>query len=64
MTPFMALYGKEASSFTTMVREQSINLEVEEELLWRQEILDLVKINMEKAQVRMKKYADQYRSDV
>lgn len=48
MTPFMALYGKEASSFTNEIKEHSTNSEAEEEMLSRQDILELVKVNMDR----------------
>lgn len=51
MTPFMALYGREANTFP---RETIIGLFVEEEMDRRTEILELIKINLEKAKEEMK----------
>lgn len=47
MSPFMALYGREASSFTNTIKDTSSNLKYEEEMLRRQEILELLKVNID-----------------
>lgn len=55
MTPFLALYGREASIFIELPREEDTNLSVAEEMDRRIEIVELIKINLEKAKEEMKK---------
>lgn len=61
MTPFFALYGKEASSFTEIQQGDSSNMMVEKEMLRRQGIINLIKVHLDRAKEKMKLQADQHR---
>ena len=55
MTPFMALYGYHPPSITSYLRENSKVQAVEDHIEHQQEVLQLLKDNLNLAQNRMKK---------
>ena len=59
MTPFMALYGYHPPSITSSLRENSKVQAVEDHIEHQQEVLQLLKENLNLAQNRMKQQADQ-----
>jgi hypothetical protein len=64
MTPFKALYGRDPPAVTRYTPHHSDPPALQEELLFRNRILQQLKGNLEKAQHYMKKQADKHRSDV
>ena len=54
MTPFMALYGYHPPSITSSLREKLKVQEVEDHIKHQQEVLQLLKDNLNLAQNRMK----------
>lgn len=63
MTPFEALYGRKPPSITRYVTGVSLSELVEQFLLQQDEVLDLLKGNLLKAQKRMKAPTDQHHSE-
>lgn len=63
MTPYMALYGRQAPSFNYHQAGKSTNDCVNTFLHQRTEIHKLIKANLQKAQERMKFYADKRRTE-
>ena len=63
MTPFMALYGYHPPSITSYLRENSRVQVVEDHIEHQQEILQLLKDNLNLAQNRMKQQENQHRSE-
>ena len=63
MTPFMALYGYHPPSITSYLREKSKVRAVEYHIEHQQELLQLLKDNLNFAQNRMKQQADQHRNE-
>jgi hypothetical protein len=63
MTPFMALYGYHPPSITSSLRDQSKVQVVEEHIKHQQQVLQLIKDNLNLAQNRMKEQAYQHRSE-
>jgi hypothetical protein len=64
MTPFKALYGRDPPAVTRYTPHHSDPPALQEELLSRDNILQQLKSNLEKAQSYMKKQADKRRSDI
>lgn len=64
MTPFFALYGREAATFIEIQRGKSTNVEIEDKVLRRQDILELVKIHFDKTQDKMKIQANKHRTHI
>ena len=63
MTPFMALYGYHPPSITSSLRENYRVKAVEDHVEHQQEVLQLLKDNLNLAQNRMKQQANQHRSE-
>ena len=63
MTPFMALYGYHPPSITSSLRENLKVQEMEDHIEHQQEVLQLLKDNLNLAQNRMKQQTDQHRSE-
>ena len=63
MTPFMALYGYHPPSITSSLRENSKVQAMEDHIEHQQEVLQLLKDNLNLAQNRLKQQADQHRSE-
>ena len=63
MTPFIALYGYHPPSITYSVRDSSEVQAVEDHMKHQQEVLQLLKDNLNLAQNRMKQQANQHRSE-
>ena len=63
MSPFMALYGYHPPSITSSLRQNSKVQVVEDHIEHQQEVLQLLKDNLNLAQNRMKQQADQHRSE-
>lgn len=63
MTPFGALYGRKPPTMTRYVIDDNPSDLVEQFLLQRDEVMDLLKHNLAKAQVRMKMNADKSRKE-
>ena len=63
MTPFMALYGYHPPSITSYLREKSKVQAAEDHIEHQQEVLQLLKGNLNLAQNRMKQQAYQHRSE-
>ena len=63
MTTFMALYGYHPPSITSSLRENSKVQAVEDHIEHQQEVLQLLKDNLNLAQNRMKQQADQHHSE-
>ena len=59
----MALYGYHPPSITSSLRENSKVQVVEDHIEHQQEVLQLLKDNLNLAQNRMKQQADQHRSE-
>ena len=59
----MALYGYHPPSITSSLRENSKVQTVEDHIVHQQEVLQLLKDNLNLAQNRMKQQADQHRSE-
>lgn len=64
MTPFKAIYGKEADELPHYNEGESQIESVDMLLKIREETMDIMKKNLSKAQSRMKSQADRKRSDV
>ncbi|MCH83059.1 hypothetical protein A2U01_0003873, partial [Trifolium medium] len=64
MTPFKALYGRDAPTIIRYVAQTSDPPSVKDQLLQRDAILDQLKQNLMKAQQTMKHQADKKRRDV
>ena len=62
MTPFIALYGYHPPSITSYLRENYKVQAVEYHIKHQQEVLQLLKDNLNLAQNRMKQQADQHYS--
>lgn len=62
MSGFLTLYGRDATSFTKFYKEEFNNLPSEEELSRRQKIIEIVKINMDRAKEYMKNRVDRGRT--
>ena len=60
MTPFMALYGYHPPYITSYLREMARFQAVEDHIEHQQEVLQLLKDNLNLAQNRMKQKADQH----
>ena len=63
MTPFMELYGYHQPSITSSVTNSSKFQAVEDHMKHQQQVLQLLKDNLNLAQNRMKQQADQHRSE-
>lgn len=63
MTPFQALYGYASSSLNIGPYLDSTNEEVKDLIHIRQQIIELVKENLRKAQSRMKFFANKNRQE-
>ena len=63
MTPFMELYGYHPMSITSSLRENYRVQAVEDHIEHQQEVLQLLKDNLNLAQNRMKQQADQHHSE-
>ena len=63
MTPFMALYGYEAPSFMDLVLGDSRVPKAKHFLQDSQDILRVLKDNIQQAQNQQKLYADQHRTE-
>ncbi|KAJ0508594.1 putative nucleotidyltransferase, Ribonuclease H [Helianthus annuus] len=64
MTPFEVLYGRKPPSLTRYLRGSTPNVTLEEQLLERDNVLALLKMNLSKAQFRMKLAVDKHLRDV
>lgn len=64
MSPFEAVYGFKPPSLATYVKGVSSNAAVDDTLRTKDEILALLKENLNRAQTRMKQYADLRRTKV
>jgi hypothetical protein len=64
MTPFMALYGYHPPSITSSLKEKSKVQVVEDYIEHQQQVLQLLKENLNMAQDRMKQQANQHRSEI
>ena len=62
MTPLMALYGYHPPSITSSLRDSSKVQWVEHHMKRQQQVLQLLKDNLNLAQNRMKQQADQHLS--
>ena len=58
MTPFMALYGYHPPSITSYLREISMVQAVEDHVEHQQQVIQLLRDNLNLAQNRMKQQAD------
>jgi DNA-binding ferritin-like protein len=63
MTPFIALYGYHPPSITSSLKEKSKVQAVEDRTENQQQVLQILKDNLNMAQNRMKEQADQHRSE-
>lgn len=63
MSPFKALYEKEANNFISKPSEDTSNPAVESELFKRQQIRELLQNNLIRSQDKMKKQADTHERD-
>ena len=63
MSPFMVLYGYHPPSITSPLKGHSKVQAVEDHLQHQQEVLQILKDNLVTLQYRMKKQADQHRSE-
>ena len=63
MTPFMALYGYHLPSITFSLRDSCKVQVVEDHMKHQQQVLQLLKDNLNLAQNWMKQQADQHRSE-
>ncbi|XP_070037045.1 uncharacterized protein [Nicotiana tomentosiformis] len=63
MTPFQALYGREPPTIARYVLGSASDDLIEQYMLWRDEVLGILKFNLSKSQSRMKKDADKGRTD-
>ena len=63
MTPFMALYGYHPPSITSYLRENSRLQVVEDNIEHQQEVLQILKDNLNLAHNRMKQQENQHRSE-
>ena len=63
MTPFMALYDYHPPSITYSLRDSSKVQEVEYHMKHQQQVLQLLKDNLNLAQDWMKQQADQHRNE-
>lgn len=64
MSPFKALYGRDPPTFTRYILGSSPSELVEAYFVDRDELLALLKLNLIKAQRRMKKLADKHRTEL
>ena len=64
MTPFKAVYGRDPPKLIPYDSQPSPIASVDQLLAQRDEILCIIKLNMESAQVRMKTQADKHRRDI
>ncbi|KAH9770474.1 hypothetical protein KPL71_012393 [Citrus sinensis] len=64
LTPFQALYGRPPPSVSRYIPGSSNVHEVDKELMSRDDLLKLLKQNLEMAKNRMKQQADRHRRDV
>jgi DNA-binding ferritin-like protein len=63
MTPFIALYGYHPPSITSSLKEKSKVQAVEDRTKNQQQVLQILKDNLNTAQNRMKEQANQHRSE-
>ncbi|KAD6796719.1 hypothetical protein E3N88_07615 [Mikania micrantha] len=63
-TPFKVVYGRDPPQLHNYVPGETANAELKQQLLSRDEMLKLLKANLQKAQVRMKNQADQKRREL
>ncbi|XP_077234234.1 uncharacterized protein LOC143876425 [Tasmannia lanceolata] len=63
MTPFEALYGRKPPTIPDYIRGSSKVDQVDSALLQRDQLLQLLKANLLRAQLRMKHQADKHRAD-
>ena len=63
MTPFVALYGYHPPSITSSLRENLKVQAVEDHIEHQQEVIQLLKDNLNLAQNRMKQQENQHRSE-
>lgn len=63
MTPFQALYGRKPPNIARNVLGSSSNDLIEQYMLRREDVLNLLKFNLSKAQTRMKTSADKGRTE-
>ncbi|KAL4324042.1 hypothetical protein GQ457_11G007640 [Hibiscus cannabinus] len=64
MTPFKALYGRDPPAMIDYLDQGSKNDQVHHDLQDRDELLRVLKLNLRKAQVRMKNHADKHRREL
>lgn len=64
MTPFQALYGREPPTLLRYALGSNSNELIEQFMLQRDEVVDLLKHNLTKAQQKMKEFADKKRTFV
>lgn len=64
MTPFQALYGREPPTLVQYALGSSSNELIEQYMLQRDEVMDLLKHNLAKSQQKMKDFADEKRNFV
>ncbi|KAJ0441334.1 putative nucleotidyltransferase, Ribonuclease H [Helianthus annuus] len=64
MTPFEIVYGRKPPSLSRYLRGSTSNVNLEDQLLERDNVLTLLKVNLNEAQTRMKLTADRHRRDV
>ncbi|XP_010533307.1 PREDICTED: uncharacterized protein LOC104809111 [Tarenaya hassleriana] len=63
-TPFKVVYGRDPPTLVRFVEGSTVNFELESALRERDAMLESIKLNLHKAQQRMKLYADNSRRDV
>ncbi|GMI82095.1 hypothetical protein HRI_001879000 [Hibiscus trionum] len=64
MTPFRALYGRDPPTILTYLEGSSRNTQLAQQLLERDELLRVLKTNLQRAQQRMKLQADKHRREL
>lgn len=64
MTPFQALYGRKAPTIARYILGSSTNDLVEACMVDRDEVIELLKHNLMKAQIRIKKVADKHHTEL
>ncbi|KAD5961741.1 hypothetical protein E3N88_13214 [Mikania micrantha] len=64
MTPFLVVYGREPPKLYPYNKGETVNAELEHQLLARDDMLKLLKVNLQKAQDRMRNQANLKRREV
>ncbi|KAL4367666.1 hypothetical protein GQ457_05G008100 [Hibiscus cannabinus] len=64
MPPFRALYGRDPPTILTYLEGSTCNAQLDRQLLERDELLRVLKGNLQQAQLRMKNQADKHRREL